>query len=159
MQVGSLASLNGFRIQCGHKLQHRSQMSLRSSVAMAMAQAGSCSSNSTPSLGTSICCRRGPKKGEKKEEENADCSRRSGLGTEGLRAWESTFLISFQGMSLLLAQGRTLESKKLPTLSTVLVRVPQRTRAILSNTDERHGFIVRNWLTQLQRLRSPQIFS
>ena len=60
-------------------------------------------------------------------------------------------------MSLLLAQGRTLESKKLPTLSTVLVRVPQRTRAILSNTDERDGFIVRNWLTQLEAEKSSDL--
>ena len=33
-----------------------------SNVAVAVIQAGSCSSNSTPSLGTSICCRCRPKK-------------------------------------------------------------------------------------------------
>ena len=34
---------------------------------MAVAQAGSCSSNSTPSLGTSICSRCGPKKQKQKQ--------------------------------------------------------------------------------------------
>ena len=36
-------------------------MRLESGVAMAMAQANSCSSDSTPSLRTSICCGCGPK--------------------------------------------------------------------------------------------------
>ena len=39
---------------------------LRSHVAVAVAQAGSCSSVSTPSLGTFICCRCCPKKTKKK---------------------------------------------------------------------------------------------
>ena len=46
MWVRSLASLRGLRIW------HQTQ--LRSGVAVAVAQAGSCISNSTPSLGTSI---------------------------------------------------------------------------------------------------------
>ena len=54
MQVQSLASLYGLRIQRGCKLQHESQMGLRSHIAVAVVQAGSCSSNSTPGLGTSI---------------------------------------------------------------------------------------------------------
>ena len=37
-------------------------MRLRSHVAVAVAQAGSCSSDSTPTLGTSICLRYGLKK-------------------------------------------------------------------------------------------------
>ena len=41
-------------------------MQLRSWVAVAVVQAGSCSSRSTPSLGTSICGRYGPKKKKKK---------------------------------------------------------------------------------------------
>ena len=44
---GSLALLSGLSIQCCHELE---------------AQAGSCTSNWTPSLGTSICLRCGPKK-------------------------------------------------------------------------------------------------
>ena len=36
MWVISLASLNGLRIQCCHKFWHRSQMWLRSSVAVAV---------------------------------------------------------------------------------------------------------------------------
>ena len=65
MQVRSLASLSGLRIQPCCELWCWSQMWLRSGVAVAVAVAvtGSCSSDLTPSLGTSIC----PK--EKKEEE------------------------------------------------------------------------------------------
>ena len=43
-------------------------MWLRSSIAVAVAQASSCSSDLTPSLGTSIWCRFGPKKQKKKEK-------------------------------------------------------------------------------------------
>ena len=42
-------------------------MWLGSSVAVAVAQAHSCSSNSNPSLGTSICLGCGPKKTEKEK--------------------------------------------------------------------------------------------
>lgn len=48
------------------ELQCRSQMRLGSHVAVAAAQASSCSSDSTPCLGTSICRKCGPKKQEKK---------------------------------------------------------------------------------------------
>ena len=41
---------------------------LGSSVAVAMAVAGSFSSNLTPTLATSICCRWGPKKQKKKKK-------------------------------------------------------------------------------------------
>ena len=41
-------------------------MQLRSCIAVAVAVAGSCSSNSTQSLGTSICLRSGLKKKKKK---------------------------------------------------------------------------------------------
>ena len=49
------------------KLQHRSGMQLGSGVAVAVAQAGSCSSHSTPSSGTSICRRCSLKKERKKK--------------------------------------------------------------------------------------------
>jgi len=39
-----------------------------SHVAVAVVQAGSCSSNLTASLGISICCRSGPKKTKKKKK-------------------------------------------------------------------------------------------
>jgi len=55
IQVRSLASLIGLRIQHCHEMWCRSQMQLGSCIAVAMAQAGSYSSDSTPSLGTSIC--------------------------------------------------------------------------------------------------------
>ena len=53
-------------IQHCHKLRHRSQMWLGSGLVMAVAQAGSCSSDSTPNLGTSVCHRCSPKKKNKK---------------------------------------------------------------------------------------------
>ena len=65
MQVPSLASLSELRIWHCCELQHRLQMQLRSSVTMALARAGSYSSNSTPSLGISICHRCGLKKRKK----------------------------------------------------------------------------------------------
>ncbi|XP_047645862.1 cation channel sperm-associated auxiliary subunit gamma isoform X5 [Phacochoerus africanus] len=54
MQVPSLALLSRLRIWCCHKLQQKSQsqVRLRSSVALVVVYACSCSSNSTPSHGT-----------------------------------------------------------------------------------------------------------
>ena len=54
-QVRSLAPLSGLRIWCCRELWCRSQMWLGSGIAVALVQAGGCSSNSTPSLGTSMC--------------------------------------------------------------------------------------------------------
>ena len=61
LQVQSLALLSGLRIWHCCELWCRSQIWLRSRVAVALAQAGSYSSDSTPSLGTSICRRCSPK--------------------------------------------------------------------------------------------------
>ena len=61
-RVRSLASLSGLRIWRCHELWCRSQTWVRSGVAVAMAEASTCSSDSTPSLGTSICLGCGPKK-------------------------------------------------------------------------------------------------
>ena len=61
-------------------------MWLGSCVAVAVAQGSSCSSDSTPSLGTSICCRCGPKKTkEKKKEQRKEGGRKGGKkeGKEG----------------------------------------------------------------------------
>ena len=66
-QVRFLALLNGLRIQLCHKLQPRLLMRLRSGVALAVAQAHSCSSDSAPCLGTPRCHRHGLKKGNKHE--------------------------------------------------------------------------------------------
>ena len=60
-------------------------MQLRYGIAVAMAQASVSSSDSTPSLGTSICCDYGPKKTKKKREKSevevevtqAECQRMS----------------------------------------------------------------------------------
>ena len=48
----------------------RLQTRLRAGVAVAVVKAGGCESNSTPSLGTSICRRFSPKKEKEKEEED-----------------------------------------------------------------------------------------
>ena len=62
MQVPSLALLSGSGIQCCHELWFRLQTWFRSHIAVAVVYAGSCISDSTPSLGTSICCGYRPKK-------------------------------------------------------------------------------------------------
>ena len=66
--VPSLAPLSGLRIWCCRELWCRSQMRLRSRVAVAVVWACSYSSDSTPSLGISICCRCGPKKTKNKQK-------------------------------------------------------------------------------------------
>ena len=62
LPVKSLASLSGLRIQRCRELQCRLKTQLSFGVAVAVVQAGSCSSNQTPSLGSSICHGCGPKK-------------------------------------------------------------------------------------------------
>ena len=62
LRVRSLASLSGLRIWCCHELRCRLQTWLGSGVAVDVVQADGYSSHSTPSLGTSICCKYGPKK-------------------------------------------------------------------------------------------------
>ena len=65
MGVQSLASHSGLRIWRCRELWCRLQTQLRSQVAVAVAWAGSGRSDSTPSLGTSICRRCGHKKKQK----------------------------------------------------------------------------------------------
>ena len=61
-QVRSLASLSGIRVQHCSELWCRWLTRLGPGVAVAVVQASGYSSDSTPSLGTSICHRCGPKK-------------------------------------------------------------------------------------------------
>ena len=65
----SLILFSRLRIQCWHELQCRSQMQFVSHIAVAVSEVSSYSSNSdsTPSLGTSVCLRWGKKKKEKKK--------------------------------------------------------------------------------------------
>ena len=65
MWVQSLALLSGSGIWHCHELWCRLQTQLRTHIAVAMVWAGSCSSDSTPSLGTSICSGCSPKKQNK----------------------------------------------------------------------------------------------
>ena len=62
---------SGLRIQCCRTLWPRPTMWLGSCIAVAVVEAGSCNSNSTPSLGTSICHRCGHKR-RKKEDKTAE---------------------------------------------------------------------------------------
>ena len=68
MQVRSLASLSGLRIQGCHELWCRSQTQLRSGIAVALVQVSSYSSDLTPGLGISMCHRCGPKKQSKAKQ-------------------------------------------------------------------------------------------
>ena len=61
-QVRSLAWLDGGRIQHSHELWCRWQTQLGSCVAVPVVEASSYSFNSTPRLGTCICCMCRPKK-------------------------------------------------------------------------------------------------
>ena len=65
--VQFLAPLSGLRIQHRRELWHRLQMWLESHISMAVVQAGNCSSDSTSSLGTSICYTYSPKKMKKQD--------------------------------------------------------------------------------------------
>ena len=82
LQVRSLASLSGLRIRCCCELWCGSQKRLGSLVAVALAWAGGYSSNSTPSLGTSMCRGRGPIKWQKdqKKKKKKDITRSSHHG-------------------------------------------------------------------------------
>ena len=70
MGVQYLALLSGLRIWHCRELWHRLQSRFRFYVAVALVQAGSCSSNSIPGLRTSICCRCGPERQKKKKKKN-----------------------------------------------------------------------------------------
>ena len=69
MWVQFLALLSGSGIRHCRELWGRSQTWLKSCLAAAVVQARSCSSDSAPSLGISICCQCSPKKQLKKKEE------------------------------------------------------------------------------------------
>ena len=70
LRVRSLALLSGLTIRRCRELWCRLKMWLGSSVAVAVVQASSYSSDSTPSLWTSICCRSDPKKTKERKKEN-----------------------------------------------------------------------------------------
>ena len=72
LRVRFLASLSRLRIRRCRELGCRSQTRLGSRVALAVVQAGGYSSDSTPSLGTSIRHGCGPRKGKKKTQPNLE---------------------------------------------------------------------------------------
>ena len=73
MWVQSLVLISGLRIRHCHELWCRSKMQLGSSLAVAVAEAGSYSSNLTHSLGTSIHCGCSPKKTKKTKKNMWKC--------------------------------------------------------------------------------------
>ena len=68
MQVRSLDVLSGLKIWRCHEMWCRSQTQLGSHIAVAVVQAGSCTSDLTSSLGISIGLRYSPKKTKKKKK-------------------------------------------------------------------------------------------
>ena len=68
MRVGSLALLSGLEIWHYPELWSRSNTWLRSCIAVAVVQAGNCSSDLTPSLGTSTCFGYSPKQKQKQNK-------------------------------------------------------------------------------------------
>ena len=76
MWVWSLALLSGSGMWHCCEMRCRSQMQLGSwdALAVAVEQAGSCSSDSFPSLGTSICHRCGTKKQSKTKQNKKPCA-------------------------------------------------------------------------------------
>ena len=62
LQVQSLILFSGLRIWCCHELWYKPQTQPGSYIDVAVMQAGSCNSDSTPNLGTSICSWYGSKK-------------------------------------------------------------------------------------------------
>ena len=68
LRVRSLPLLSGLTIRRCRELWCRLQTRLGSRVAVALAEAGGYSSDSTPSLGTSICHGSGPRNSKKKKK-------------------------------------------------------------------------------------------
>ena len=94
MQVPSLASLRGLRIWHCHELWYRMQTQLGSGIAVAVAS--SCSSNSTPHLGTSICHRCSPKRQTDRQKESG--RERARRREEGRKEAPVTSLVVGKGL-------------------------------------------------------------
>ena len=97
MQVRTLASLSGLRIQRCCEVWCRLQTWLGSPVAVA--QVGSCSSDSVPSLGTSICCRCGHKRQNKQRKNNNQKSPQKAQNPKQKKTWLFDFFFFFFGCS------------------------------------------------------------
>ena len=95
--VWFLFSLSGLKIWCCHELRCGLQMRLRS--CMAVAVAGSCSSDSTPPLGTSVSCRCGPKKAANKQA--------NGKQRRKKKSFQATLLFSLA--SLIISFAREMQ--------------------------------------------------
>ena len=102
LRLQSLALLSELRMQRCRELWCRSQMWLGSGVAVAVAKAGSCSSDLTPSLGTSKCHWWGPKKKKKKKKERKKKRKESTISKA-----EVSFLISHPRWDFLLKPALT----------------------------------------------------
>ena len=92
-RVWSLASLRKLRIQRCCELWCRLQMRLGSDIAVAVTKAGSCGSNWTPSLGTSIWCGCGLKNLKKKKKRKKERKKmRLSEVTGGARIWMLAYM-------------------------------------------------------------------
>ena len=100
-RVRSTASLSGLKIRHCRELWRRSQMRLGSDVAEVAAKASIYSSYSTPSLGTAICCRCGPKKTKKNNKKTPKQTNKQKTN----KSWE--FLLWLSGKLTRLVTMRT----------------------------------------------------
>ena len=129
MWVRSLPPLSGLRIWCCCELWHRSQMWLGSCVVVAVVQASSYSSDSTPSLGTSICLGCSPKKKKKKKNPShlgkADAPHPKGLWLRPLQN-VSWLKVSSTGSGRPLTSTKTMATTFLEQRSTLPARFENR---------------------------------
>ena len=96
MWVGCLASLRGLRTRCCHELWWKSQKQLRSGLPVAVVQAGSCSYNSTPSLGMSRSHRCSHKKKKRKKKKKKKKKR----WANALHVKNGIFIVAIIGLEL-----------------------------------------------------------
>ena len=120
LRVQSLALLSGLRIRHCCELWCRLQMWLWSRVAVALAQAGGYSSDSTPSLGTSICRGSGLRNSKKKTKTNKQTNKIS----KSREHWRSKILF-------LRAAEEANEIRKLSVNPTVCIQVFQNSNFCL----------------------------
>ena len=124
------------RIWHCHELWCRSKMRLGSGVAVAVVQAGSCSSDLTPTLGTSICRRCGPLETPKKQTLRSQVR-----VTNQIQRWEKRYQVNVFDTSFRKAEqiipwkffGRS--KKETQSLNVV---IPWCSWSIGSRTPHRH---------------------
>ena len=105
--AGSIAGLaQCIKIWCCYKFQHRLQTWLGSGLAVAVMQAGSCSSDSTPSLGTSYAASAALKRKKKRKKRKNEMD----LDVFNQKTMEAVLIVIYFQV-----QGRATGKSKLQT--------------------------------------------